>query len=177
MEDLKSKSFPLPFVWNCGGYESLEAIRSLEGLVDVYLPDFKYAKDELAKKYSSAPGYVDNALRVIKEMKRQVSRVFTSEGIMSSGLIIRHLVLPGHIDNSKAVLDLIKEAIGTDLCVSLMSQFFPSFKAENYPELDKTLSPEDYDEVSEYFIGLGFEDGYLQGVDSANDSYVPEFYP
>jgi putative pyruvate formate lyase activating enzyme len=177
MEDLKIKGFPLPFVWNCGGYESLEAIRSLDGLVDIYLPDLKYAKDDLAQKYSSAPGYVENAINSIKEMKRQVNRVFTDEGIMSSGLIIRHLVLPGNIDNSKAVLDLIKGAIGTDLSVSLMSQFFPSFKAGTYPELNKTLSSEDYDEVCEYFLALGFEDGYSQALDSANESYVPEFYP
>jgi putative pyruvate formate lyase activating enzyme len=177
IKELKEKSFPLPFVWNCGGYESIEAIKSLDGLVDIYLPDFKYAQEELALKYSSAKGYVENILKVIKEMKKQVSNVFDDEGLMRSGLVIRHLVLPSSLDNSKAVLELIKKTLGTDTIVSLMAQFFPAFKASEYSELKKTLDSKDYDEICDYFLELGFEDGYSQGLDSASESYVPEFYP
>ncbi len=175
MEKLKKDEFNIPFVWNTGGYESLETVKKLAGLVDIYLPDFKYASDDLAIKYSKAPFYANNVLSLLQEMRRQVKDEFDKEGLMKSGLIIRHLVLPNQLSNSRRVLDLIKATIGSKVLISLMAQYFPTFKASSYPELNRGLSQDEYNEIYDYYISLGFEDGYCQDLDSASSSYVPEF--
>ena len=175
MKELRKNGFKLPFVWNCGGYESLDSIRSMDGLVDIYLPDFKYSDDDLAIKYSSAPGYYKNAINIIGEMKRQTSNIFDKEGIMKKGLIIRHLVLPGHVENSKGVLKSIKDVAGTDAIVSLMSQYCPVYKAIGHDKLGHKLAVKEYDEVCDYLLELGFEDGYVQDFESATEDYIPNF--
>ena len=175
MKELRKNGFGLPFVWNCGGYESLDLIKSMDGLVDIYLPDFKYSDDVIAVKYSSAPGYYENAMKIIREMNKQVSNLFDREGIMRKGLIIRHLVLPGHVENSKNVLNSIKEIIGTGAIVSLMSQYCPVYKAIGHQKLGHKLEADEYDEVCDYFLELGFEDGYVQDFESATEEYIPIF--
>jgi len=174
LKTLKKDDFPLPIVWNCGGYESLDVIKKLKGLVDIYLPDLKYSDNDLAVRYSSAPGYFENAIEVIKEMRHQVKDVF-DKGVMKSGLIIRHLVLPSNIENTKGVLKAIRASIGKDVFVSLMSQYYPVHNACNYPEIDHKLKPSEYDEVCDYFAELGFEDGFVQELDSASSEYTPDF--
>ena len=177
MKDLKKEGFKLPFVWNCGGYESLESVKSLDGLVDVYLPDFKYSDNELAVKYSSAPGYYENAKAVLKEMRKQVKDVIDENDLMLKGLIIRHLVLPGEVNNSVGVLKAIKELLGTDVYVSLMSQYYPTHKASSCDDLARTLSAEEYEDVCRVFGELGFNNGFLQELSSATAEYIPDFFP
>ena len=175
MKSLREKGFKLPFVWNCGGYESLDLIKKLEGIVDIYLPDFKYSDDKLAVEYSSAPGYYENAKAVVSEMRRQVTDAFDADGIMQKGLIIRHLALPGHVENSKGVLRAIKDAVGTSTMVSLMSQYCPIYKAVSHKVLGRKIDPDEYSDIYEYFLGLGFQNGYAQDFDSATEEYIPEF--
>ncbi len=177
MQKLKKEGFKLPFVWNCGGYESVESIKSLKGLVDIYLPDFKYSDDELAVKYSSAPGYFENAKKLIKEMRSQVNDVVDEEqGLMYKGLIIRHLVLPGAVNNSIGVLKAIKEVLGLDVYVSLMSQYYPMHRACEYKDLSRPLTGSEYDEVCRSFEELGFNKGFLQELSSSSDEYIPDFF-
>ncbi|MEI6093568.1 MAG: radical SAM protein, partial [bacterium] len=175
MQTLRKQGFDLPFVWNCGGYESLNSIKAMDGLVDIYLPDFKYSDNKIAIEYSQAPNYYENAINVISEMRRQKKDSFNNNGLMKSGLIIRHLVLPGHVENSKGVLRAIKQINGTGTLVSLMSQYCPIYKALDHKVLSRKLSHSDYDEVCDFFIELDFNDGYVQDFDSATEEYIPDF--
>ncbi|MCX6113340.1 MAG: radical SAM protein [Proteobacteria bacterium] len=176
IKELKRNGFKLPFVWNCGGYESPDVIKAMNGVVDIYLPDFKYSDNKLAEEYSSAPGYYENAIKIIKEMKRQTVDTFDDAGIMQKGLIIRHLILPDQVENSKKVLRAIKETIGVNVLVSLMSQYCPVFKANEHNELGRKITPDEYHEVYDYFLSLGFEDGYTQDFGSATEYYIPAFH-
>jgi len=175
LKKLKKQGFGLPLVWNCGGYETVESIKRLHGLVDIYLPDFKYSDNELAVKYSSAPGYFPNIVDVIREMKGQVSDTFDADNLMKQGLIIRHLILPGAVENSLGVLNAIEQSIGNKVFISLMSQYYPAHKAFECTELNKKLSPAEYEAVLEHLEKLGFENGFVQGLDSANSEYTPDF--
>lgn len=169
---------PVPIVFNCGGYESKEAIRSLDGLVDIYLPDLKYSSDALARALSSAPSYAEHAEAAIAEMYRQVgSLVLDEEGIAKRGLIVRHLVLPGHRDDSIAVLDRLAALIDPrDVTLSLMRQYTPQFADESAPrELHRRLTSFEYDSVLEHAALLGFE-GFSQEKESASAEYTPSFY-
>jgi putative pyruvate formate lyase activating enzyme len=143
--------------------------------VDVYLPDFKYSDNKLAVKYSSAPGYFPNIVDVIKEMRRQTSDIIDDEGIMKQGLIIRHLILPGAVENSLGVLTAINESVGNKVFISLMSQYYPIHKAFETPVLSRKLSSEEYEAVLEHLEKLGFENGFVQGLDSATSDYTPNF--
>ncbi|MFH1223560.1 MAG: radical SAM protein [Pseudomonadota bacterium] len=172
---LKGDGFALPIVWNCGGYESVEMIKELKGLVDVYLPDLKYSDESLAIEYSSAPGYFKNAIEVIKEMRSQVRDVFNDDETMKSGLIVRHLVLPLNVANSKGVLKAIAQNIGTQVYISLMSQYYPVYNACNHPKLDRKLKLSEYDEICEYFHELGFENGFVQDMDAGDPGNTPDF--
>lgn len=167
----------VPVVWNSGGYESVEVLRALDGLVDVYLPDFKYASRELAARYSHAPDYPEVALAAIKEMHRQRGAVrFDGQGMIQSGVMVRHLVLPTGRRDSMAVLTLLAEHLPvTDVRLSLMSQFTPDFvDAEAYPELARRVTSFEYDSVVRHALSLGF-DGYLQDRASATRAYTPDF--
>ncbi|MGN0625668.1 MAG: radical SAM protein [Oscillospiraceae bacterium] len=168
---------PVPVVYNCGGYESVESLRRLEGKVQIYLPDLKYADDRLALRYSGASDYWERAREAIAEMVRQTGPYcLDEEGMLQSGVLIRHLILPGQVQNSKQILDWIADSFpaGTVL-VSLMSQYLPCGKAENYPEINRTLYQEEYDEVEAYLFQKGIEDGFLQELSSADDAYIPAF--
>ncbi|GLI50710.1 radical SAM protein [Tepidanaerobacter syntrophicus] len=172
----KEKGLALPIVWNSNAYERVETLKMLTGLVDVYLPDLKYFSDDLALKYSAAPGYFDIATQAILEMFSQVGEpVFDGNGIIKKGLVIRHLVLPGHVEDSKKVLQWISANLPKGVYVSIMSQYAPYYKAKNYPEINKTLSKKEYDEVIDYFFELGLENGYIQEEGAASDEYVPDF--
>lgn len=175
LRKLKKQGFDLPIVWNCGGYETVEAIKRLDGLVDIYLPDFKYSDNELAVKYSSAPGYFPNVVEVIKEMRRQVKDSFSDDNIMKQGLIIRHLILPGAVQNSFGVLNAIEQSFGNKVFISLMSQYYPIHKAFECIALSKKLNLAEYEAVLEHLEKLGFENGFVQGLDSASSEYTPDF--
>jgi len=168
---------PVPVVYNCGGYELVESLRRREGKVQIYLPDLKYADDRLALRYSGAADYWERAREAIAEMVRQTGPYCLDEaGMLQSGVLIRHLILPGQVQNSKRILDWIADSFsaGTVL-VSLMSQYLPCGKAENFPEINRTLYQEEYDEVEAYLFQKGIEDGFLQELSSADDAYIPAF--
>ena len=170
------KPLPVPVVYNCGGYESIEALKLLENKVQIYLPDLKYSDDELALKYSKASDYFETATKAIKEMHRQVGKCeFDEDGIMTKGVIIRHLILPGNLENTKGVIDWVKDNFNDgEVLFSLMSQFTPN-KTCPYPELSRRLTQEEYDEVEEYLFDSGIEDGFMQELSSAKEEYIPPF--
>ena len=167
----------IPVVYNCGGYESIEALRALDGLVDIYLPDFKYFDDALAKEYSSTPNYTTAAGEALVEMYRQVGRLQTDEnGIATRGLIVRHLVLPACREDSKAVLKYISEILPPeDVTLSLMRQYTPDFADADAPKnLKRRLTSFEYEDVLNYALSLGF-DGFSQGRESAKTDFTPKF--
>ena len=166
----------IPIVWNSNGYEKVETLARSEGLVQVYLPDLKYYSDELGRVCSSAPNYFRFASAAITEMKRQVGRNrYDDHGIIEKGLIIRHLVLPGHADDSKRILTWIHDELGQRTHVSLMSQYYPVHRAEELPGMNHRLEGDEYGEVRRHFDELGFEEGFAQELSSARREYTPEF--
>jgi len=167
----------IPIVYNCGGYESVEALRRLEGLIDIYLPDFKYASGELAAKYSGAPDYPQVAAAALSEMHRQCGGAeFDDEGMMRRGVVVRHLVLPGCRRDSAAVLQKIAETVPVaEVKLSIMRQYTPEFvDAERFPELARRLTSFEYDFVVKEAARLGF-DGFTQQKESATSAYTPDF--
>lgn len=159
----RESGLSIPIVYNSSGYEKVSVIRQLLGIVDIFLPDFKYGIAEIAGKYSGAVDYLQNAVAAIKEMHRQVGDMqFDESGSAKKGVLIRHLILPGNTENSMSVLREIKAAIGTDVYISLMSQYFPAYKALNM-DINRGIRKDEYNEIVEYFFYLGFKNGYLQG--------------
>ena len=167
---------PVPVVYNCGGYESVETLRQLEGKIDVYLPDFKYSDNVLAKRLSSAPDYFETASAAILEMYRQVGKPVLEDDEMKRGVLVRHLVLPGCVDNSLGVLDWVAEHFRSgDILFSLMSQYVPMGRAVEMPPFDRRITELEYDSVLSYMMLLGIEDGYTQDFSSAERGYTPSF--
>ena len=167
---------PVPIVYNCGGYESVETLRQLEGKIDVYLPDFKYSDNALAKKLSSAADYFETASAAILEMYRQVGKPVLEDDEMKRGVLVRHLVLPGCVDNSLGVLDWVAEHFRSgDILFSLMSQYVPMGRAVEMPPFDRRITELEYDSVLSYMMLLGIEDGYTQDFSSAERGYTPSF--
>ena len=167
---------PVPVVYNCGGYESVETLRQLEGKIDVYLPDFKYSDNALAKRLSSAPDYFETASAAILEMYRQVGKPVLEDDEMKRGVLVRHLVLPGCVDNSLGVLDWVAEHFRSgDILFSLMSQYVPMGRAVEMPPFDRRITELEYDSVLSYMMLLGIEDGYTQDFSSAERGYTPSF--
>lgn len=166
----------VPVVYNCGGYESIESLKKLEGKVQIYLPDLKYTDNELAIRYSKAPNYFEAATAAIKEMYRQVGDyVINDDGIMQKGVIVRHLILPGQLDNTKAAIDWVASNFNEgQILFSLMSQFTPISDC-NIDSLNRRLTQEEYDEIEDYLIESGIEDGFMQELSSASEEYVPPF--
>ncbi len=167
---------PVPVVYNCGGYESVDSLKLLQGKVQIYLPDLKYADNELALKYSDAENYFEIATNAIKEMFRQVGKCqFDEDGIMKKGVIIRHLIIPNNLENTKKVIDWVKNNFNDgEVLFSLMSQFTPN-KSCDIPELSRRLTQEEYDEIEEYLFDSGIEEGYFQELSSAKEEYIPPF--
>lgn len=164
----------VPIVFNTGGYESAETIRKFEGIVDIYMPDFKYASNTLAKKYSNAPNYLENALASLKEMIRQSGEAkFDDKGIMQSGVIVRHLILPNNIENSFDVLDILDQ-FSDKILLSLMAQYTPLGNAKKYPEINRRITEKEYQKVLDYLDTTEL-DGFLQELSSASEEYVPDF--
>lgn len=177
LEKAKKEGLNLPIIYNCGGYESQEALRALDGLVDVYLPDFKYFDNTLAKEYSSAPDYAKIAGDALIEMHRQVGKLTLDEnGIAKRGLIVRHLVLPACREDSKAALKHLSQILPTDeVTLSLMCQYTPDWVDDNAPKnLKRRLTSFEYEDVLSYALSLGF-DGFSQEKSSAKREFTPKF--
>ena len=172
----RKKGFKLPIVYNSSGYERIETLKMLEGYVDVYLPDFKYYYNDLAYNLSGINNYFENVTKAIKEMYRQVGAPkFDSNGIIKKGLIIRHLVLPNHIRNSKMVLKWIKNNISSDVYVSIMAQYFPTYKSMETEDINRKLSENEYNDIKEYLNFLNIKNGYIQELEDCEEEYVPNF--
>ena len=172
----KGKGLQIPVVYNCGGYETVETLKSLEGLVDIYLPDFKYVDNDRAKRYSRAEDYPEIAKRALAEMVRQQPEAeFDERGIMKKGVIVRHLMLPGGIKDSKAVVKYLYETYGNRIYISLMNQYTPLPHVADYPEIDRKLKKFEYDRLVDYAISLGVENGFIQEGDTAEESFIPAF--
>lgn len=164
----------VPVVYNTGGYDDVESIRSLDGLIDVYLPDLKYFDSNVSKKYSNAENYFEKASKAVVEMQRQVGKSVIKDGIMQKGLIIRHLVLPKNTDQSIKILRWIKDNLPIDTYISLMSQYVPYVKTE-YKELNRRIVTAEYQKVIDEFERLGFENGFMQERSSAQTDFIPKF--
>lgn len=163
----------IPIVYNCGGYERVETLRALEGIVDIYLPDFKYSDNNLGKEYSGVEGYVETATQALGEMLRQTGRLSLDEnGIAKKGVLVRHLVLPNHTKNSIGVLNILKENFGDDITLSLMGQYIPHGKAVNHPKLSRKITKREYNKVLDHLLDLEL-DGFAQELKSADESFIP----
>ncbi|MFH2050782.1 MAG: radical SAM protein [bacterium] len=176
IDEIKRRGHNPVFVYNTNGYDKKETIENLEGIIDVYLPDFKYMDEQLGRQLSDTPDYPKFASAAIGEMYRQKGAEITldDEGLITSGLIIRHLVLPGYTENSINVLNYIAENFSNKCYISLMSQYYPTPRVTNEPFLNRRLKPREYDEVLDEFDKLGFENGWVQDMNSA-DNYRPDF--
>lgn len=164
----------VPVVYNTGGYDDVESICSLQGLIDVYLPDLKYFDNDVSKKYSNAENYFEKASKAVLEMQRQVGESVIKDGIMQKGMIIRHLVLPKNTDQSIKILRWIKDNLPIDTYISLMSQYVPYVKTE-YKELNRRIVTAEYQKVIDEFERLGFENGFMQERSSAQTDFIPKF--
>ena len=172
---LKEHKPSVPVVYNSSGYESAETLKRLDGLVDIYLPDFKYTRPEKASRYSSAPDYPETALEAIKEMRRQQPKdVFDSRGIMQKGVIIRHLILPQNTNSSLEFLDIVKSEFH-DTYVSLMAQYTPCGELDNFPEINRKITRREYDKVVDYAISIGLEKIFIQKLSSSDKNFIPAF--
>ena len=173
---VKLQGLHIPVVYNCGGYETVETLKLLEGLVDIYLPDFKYVDSERAKRYSHAENYPEAAKTALAEMVRQQPRAeFDERGMMKKGVIVRHLMLPGGIKDSKAVVKYLYETYGNQIFVSLMNQYTPLPHVADYPEINRKLKKFEYDRLVDYAIALGVENGFIQEGETAEESFIPAF--
>lgn len=166
----------VPVVYNSNGYETMDALKSIEGLVDVYLPDFKYFSENTSLKYSKAQDYPEVSKKVIIEMYNQVgSPLLEESGIIQRGLVIRHLILPGHIKESISILNWISDNLPKSVYVSLMSQYTPYYACDKYPEINRPITRKEYEKVVNHLYKLGLEEGYVQERKSADVQYIPDF--
>ncbi len=172
----KKQGLNIPIIYNTNGYENIETIKLLNGLIDVYLPDLKYFSNTIAVKYSNANNYFKIATEAIKEMYNQAGTAkFDEEGIIKKGVIIRHLVLPNHIQNSKNILKWIKENMPEDVYVSVMAQYFPTYKAKEDAYINRKLTKKEYKEIENYLYTLNIENGYIQELGEHEEEYVPNW--
>lgn len=172
----RKNGLKIPIIYNSNGYENIETIKMLNGYIDVYLPDLKYYTNELSKKYSNVDNYFEVATNAIKEMYSQVGNaIFDDNGIIQKGVIIRHLVLPNHIQNTKNILKWINENMPKDIYVSVMAQYFPTYKAKNDSLINRKLNKKEYKEVFNYLYSLDLQNGYIQELGSHEEEYVPDF--
>ena len=176
LAELLAEPFPVPVVWNTGGYERVETLRALEGKVDIYLPDLKYLSPDLAKTCSGAADYPDFAPAAIREMVRQTGRpVFDENGLLKRGTVIRHLILPGHLAEAKKVMDWVADTFAPgEVLFSLMSQYTPFGRARTVPGLDRPLRASEARSAEEYMAALGLE-GFAQEGGAARESFIPAF--
>ncbi len=166
----------IPIVYNSNGYENVKTIKALKGYIDIYLPDLKYSNNEVAYKYSNIKDYFENATLAIQEMYNQVGKpVIDDNGIMKKGLMIRHLILPNQIQNSKDVLKWVSENMDNNIYVSVMAQYFPTHRAKQFPEINRKLNSKEYNEIVNYLYSLNLNNGYVQELGEHEEEYVPDF--
>lgn len=172
----RKKGLNIPIIYNTNGYENIESLKLLKGYIDVYLPDLKYAFDDLGKKYSGIDKYFEITTQAIKYMYEQVGDIeLNSDGLIQRGVVIRHLILPNQIDNSKKVLKWVKDNFDDKVMISLMAQYFPTHKAKNIDELNRKINKKEYSEIQNYLFEIGLYNGYIQELGKHEEEYVPDF--
>lgn len=172
----KSCGLVLPVVYNSSGYERVETLAMLQGLVDVYLPDFKYMDRELAQRYSGAADYPDTAMAAIREMVRQQPEIkFDDRGIMQRGVIVRHLLLPGHVLEAKRIVRYLYETYGNRIYISMMNQYTPVEPVKDDPLLSRRVTRREYKRLLDYALEIGVEQGFIQEGETAKESFIPSF--
>lgn len=175
IDSLKLARVKIPVVWNTSGYESTKNIQKLKGLVDIFLFDCKYYDDNLALKYSKVSDYFDRCIESIKMARKIIPKDIIKNGQMKKGIIIRHLILPTHTDDSIKIFENIKKECGTNMYISLMSQYIPIYKAKDFPEINRRITPLEYKRVVMKVKSLGFKKGFMQDFDSSDSKYIPDF--
>lgn len=172
----KESGLNIPILYNSNGYENVETIKLLEGYIDIYLPDLKYMNEKYALKYSKIKNYFKFASKAIEEMVRQCpDPLFNKEGIITKGVIIRHLMLPGLLFDSKKIIDYIHSTFGDSVYISIMNQYTPMFNSKNYPEINRPLNKKHYDSLVDYSLNLGIKNGFIQEEGTVKESFVPHF--
>lgn len=172
----KKNGLNIPIVYNSSGYEDIDTLKLLDGLIDIYLPDFKYYDDTYSIKYSNAPNYFKVASESLEEMVRQVGLPkFDEFGIMKKGVIVRHLLLPNLINDSKKILKYLYDTYKDSIYLSIMNQYTPMPNIKKYPELNRKVTTEEYDELIEYAIDLGVTNAFIQEGDTCSESFIPDF--
>ncbi|MCR4744950.1 MAG: radical SAM protein [Lachnospiraceae bacterium] len=174
----KTRGIKIPFVFNCSGYETVQQIKALDGLIDVYLPDFKYMDRNIALKYSDAADYPEIAKKALEEMVRQCGgQVLDSHGIMTRGVIVRQLLLPGNVLNSRKVIRYLYETYGDRITISIMAQYTPMEGiSEKFPELSRKVRKSEYDRLVDFALSLGVTNAFIQDMSTAKESFIPDFY-
>ena len=176
LEMAKEQGLHIPVVYNSSGYEKAKTLKMLDGLVDIYLPDFKYMDAVLAKKYSHAQDYPEIAKEALSEMVRQVGEAeFDNRGMMKKGVIVRQLLLPGHVKDAKNVLKYLYETYGDRIYISMMSQYTPMPAMKDDPQLSRKVTDREYERLIDYAISLGLKNGFMQEGETAKESFIPEF--
>ena len=172
----RKNGLKLPIVYNCSGYEKTETVKLLDGIADIYLVDFKYMDPDLAKRYSNAKDYPERAKEALEEMVRQCGEAdFDERGMMKKGVIVRHLLLPGQLENGKDVVKYVYDTYKDNVFLSLMNQYTPLPQVADYPELKRKVTEEEYEALIDYAIELGVENGFIQEGETAAESFIPEF--
>lgn len=172
----KKKGLKIPIVYNCSGYEAVETLKLLQGYVDIYLTDFKYMDDTLGRRYSNVSNYSEVAKASLAEMVRQIPFAeFYDNGIMKKGVIVRNLLLPSHVNNSKEVIKYVYEQYGNQVYISIMNQYTPLNNTNKIEELNRKVTKREYERLVDYAISLGIENAYIQEGDVAKESFIPEF--
>ncbi len=177
LEKVRAAGLHIPVVYNTSGYEKAETLRMLDGLVDIYLPDLKYVSPRLSVRYSNAPDYFETACGAIAEMFRQTGRPVISQtnGLLKRGLIVRHLMLPGHLADSKRVIEYLYQTYHNDIYYSIMNQYTPMRRFPDMPSLNRRVSVKEYNALTGFCIALGIENGYMQEGGTASESFIPPF--
>lgn len=176
LKTAKKLGLHIPIVYNTSGYERVETLKMLDGLIDIYMPDMKYFSDKYAVKYSTAPKYFKIASEAIAEMFRQTGAPVFENGIMKRGVLVRHLMLPGLLFDTKKIMDFLYKTYGDDIYISIMSQYTPLEQVKKYPELDRKLNPRHYEAMLDYCAQLGIKNAFIQEGEAALESFIPEFY-
>ena len=176
VEMARKNGLSLPVVYNTSGYEKAENIESLKDTVDVYLPDFKYFSADTAKKYSFCADYPKRAKEAISAMVKQTGPcVFDDDGVIQKGTVVRVLVLPGLAEEAKSIIEYLYSTYGDDIFISIMSQYTPCTNLEKYPEINRKLTQQEYDDVVDFAVELGLENGFVQEGEAASESFIPHF--
>ena len=175
LKEVKNKNLKIPVVYNTSSYENVSTIESLNGLIDIYLADLKYFDDELGSKYSKCNDYFKYASLAIGEMYKQTGKFQIKDNLLVSGLVVRVLVLPGHVDDSKKIIKYLYDTYKDNIIISIMNQYTPVCKIDDFPNLNRKLTDEEYDEVIDYACSLGIENAFVQEGETQSESFIPDF--